>query len=138
MNDLSGRLNSIAFSRRGDNTSSMAERPSYLAAYRERLQPKILDAYTNDNLATMTRRDLAQHIGQMVTDELDGRHHGLNLVDQRNLVTDLLNWLELCAPRPAQDAGDSTTTTVMPDQPAARRPKRRTLSRTWCLKRRKK
>ena len=118
MNDVSGSLNSISFSRQGGISSSTEERPSYLSAYRERLQPIILDAYTNDNLASMTRRDLARHVAHMVTAELDGRQHGLNLVDQRNLVTDLLNWLELCVPRPAEQADASDTAKMKPAQPA--------------------
>jgi len=121
MNDLSGRLNSVSFSRHGDSTSSREERPSYLSTFRERLQPKILDAYTNDNLAALNRRDLAQHIGQMVTTELDGRNHGLNLVDQRNLVTDLLNWLELCAP-PAADDDRPATAAAKSDGPTPKAP----------------
>jgi len=122
MNDLSGRLNSVSFSRHGDNTSSRDERPSYLSTFRERLQPKILDAYTNENLASLNRRDLARHIGHMVTTELDGRNHGLNLVDQRNLVTDLLNWLELCAPPPAADATGPATAAPKSDRPAPKDP----------------
>jgi pilus assembly protein CpaF len=122
MNDLSGRLNSVSFSRHGDSTSSRDETPSYLSTFRERLQPKILDAYTNENLASLNRRDLARHIGHMVTTELDGRNHGLNLVDQRNLVTDLLNWLELCAPPPAADATGPATAAPKSDRPAPKDP----------------
>ncbi len=72
MNDLSGRLKSVSFSRHDDGPPSREERPSYLSTFRERLQPKILDAYVNENLAAMNRRDLARYVGQMVTDELDG------------------------------------------------------------------
>ncbi len=108
MTDSADKPQVIPSARRGETPNDWDDRPAYLAPFRERLQPILLEAFAADDVAEANRRDLAIRVGQIVSDHLEGRQHGLNLVDQRNLVTDLINWIELCLPEPStEDDGAS-------------------------------
>ncbi len=102
------------------------ERPKYLAPFRERLQPVILNALAEMDLSALDRASLAAKVGDIVAKQLEGRQHGLNLVDQRNLVTDLMTWLELNFPElasgdPGADgaSGPAAADTAGPQQGSA-------------------
>ena len=96
MTDSADKPQVIPFARRDKAPKDWSDRPSYLAPFRERLQPIILEAFASEDMSEVKRRDLSTKVGRIVSKHLYGRQHGLNLVDQRTLVTDLVNWLELC------------------------------------------
>ena len=109
MTDSADKPQVIPFARRDGAPKDFGDRPSYLAPFRERLQPIILEAFASDDMSKVKRRDLSTRVGRIVSKHLYGRQHGLNLVDQRNLVTDLVNWLELCISGAAsKDDGDGS------------------------------
>ncbi len=109
MTDSADKPQVIPFARRDGAPKDFGDRPSYLAPFRERLQPIILEAFASDDMSKVKRRDLSTKVGRIVSKHLYGRQHGLNLVDQRNLVTDLVNWLELCISGAAsKDDGDGS------------------------------
>jgi pilus assembly protein CpaF len=68
-----------------------------VAEYLEDLKPKVLAAFENDNVGTLPRPELAVRIGQIVTTETE--QEALNLLDRRNLVGGLINWLLHCSPK---------------------------------------
>jgi len=68
-----------------------------VAHYLEELTPKVLAAFENDQVATLPRPELAVRIGQIVT--ADTEQEALNLLDRRNLVGGLINWLLHCSPK---------------------------------------
>jgi pilus assembly protein CpaF len=68
-----------------------------VAHYLEELKPKVLAAFENDQVATLPRPELAVRIGQIVT--ADTEQEALNLLDRRNLVGGLINWLLHCSPK---------------------------------------
>ncbi len=98
MSDTADKPQVIPFSRQGETPKEWDDRPAYLAPFRERLQPVVLNALASEDLSSWNRRDLSVKIGEIVAEQLEGRQHGLNLVDQRNLVTDMMSWLTLCVP----------------------------------------
>ena len=67
-----------------------------VAQYLEELKPKVLAAFENDRVASLPRPELAVRIGQIVT--TDTEQEALNLLDRRNLVAGLINWLLHCSP----------------------------------------
>jgi pilus assembly protein CpaF len=68
-----------------------------VAHYLEELKPKVLAAFENDQVASLPRPELAVRIGQIVT--TDTEQEALNLLDRRNLVGGLINWLLHCSPK---------------------------------------
>jgi pilus assembly protein CpaF len=70
-----------------------------VAHYLEELKPKVLAAFENDRVASLPRPELAVRIGQIVT--TDTEQEALNLLDRRNLVAGLINWLLHCSPKAA-------------------------------------
>jgi pilus assembly protein CpaF len=68
-----------------------------VAHYLEELKPKVLAAFENDQVASLPRPELAVRIGQIVT--ADTEQEALNLLDRRNLVGGLINWLLHCSPK---------------------------------------
>ena len=68
-----------------------------VAQYLEELKPKVLAAFENDNVGALPRPELAVRIGQIVT--TDTEQEALNLLDRRNLVGGLINWLLHCSPK---------------------------------------
>ena len=63
----------------------------------EELRPKVLAAFENDNVGSLPRPELAVRIGQIVTTETE--QEALNLLERRNLVGGLINWLLHCSPK---------------------------------------
>ena len=106
MSDTADKPQVIPFSRQGETPKEWNDRPAYLAPFRERLQPVVLNALASEDLSSWNRRDLSVKIGEIVAQQLEGRQHGLNLVDQRNLVTDMISWLTLCVPELSDKPGD--------------------------------
>jgi len=68
-----------------------------VAHYLEELKPKVLAAFEKDQVAALPRPELAVRIGQIVT--ADTEQEALNLLDRRNLVAGLINWLLHCSPK---------------------------------------
>ncbi len=70
-----------------------------LAQHLEDLKPKVLAAFENDDVGMLPRPELAVRIGQIVTTETEHDSHSLNLLDRRNLVGGLIDWLLHCSPK---------------------------------------
>jgi pilus assembly protein CpaF len=81
----------------GDGKSAGARaQDAKVAHYLEELKPKVLAAFENENVGSLPRPELAVRIGQIVT--TDTEQEALNLLDRRNLVGGLINWLLHCSP----------------------------------------
>jgi len=110
-----GKIISIATG--GPIATTRARRPD-VAAWRDRLQPAVLAAFAGRDVAELPRWQLAQVIGEVLVAELEGTSHDLNLLDRRNLITDLINWLALCRPgRPPEPAAATSTAEPAPAGP---------------------
>jgi len=70
-----------------------------------KVQPLLLEDFKSEDVATLPRPELALRIGQIVTNELSGELDSLNLLERRNLVGDLINWL-LNNSKPTQASTD--------------------------------
>ena len=78
-----------------------AEPPDHgrrVAAYLENLKPEVLAAFEAETLASLPRPEIAVRIGQIVTESTQADNATLNLLDRRNLVADLINWLLHASP----------------------------------------
>ena len=110
-----GKIISIATG--GPIATTRTRRPD-VAAWRDRLQPAVLAAFAGRDVAELPRWQLAQVIGEVLVAELEGTSHDLNLLDRRNLITDLINWLALCRPgRPPEPAAATSTAEPAPAGP---------------------
>ena len=58
-----------------------------------RLRPMLIEDFKNDDVSSLPRPELALRIGQIVTNELNDELDNLNLLERRNLVGELINWL---------------------------------------------
>ena len=67
--------------------------------YFEALKPSVLETFENDNLAAIPRPELAVRVGQIVTTATEKDAQSLNLLERRNLVGGLINWLLHCSPK---------------------------------------
>ncbi len=67
--------------------------------YFEALKPSVLAAFENDKLAAIPRPELAVRVGQIVTTATEKDAQSLNLLERRNLVGGLINWLLHCSPK---------------------------------------
>ncbi|MCH9013457.1 MAG: CpaF family protein, partial [Proteobacteria bacterium] len=56
------------------------------------LKPRVQAAFQDTDVKKLPRAELAARIGQIVADEFAGAQGGLNLLERRDLVTDLINW----------------------------------------------
>ncbi|MEE8188923.1 MAG: ATPase, T2SS/T4P/T4SS family [Kiloniellales bacterium] len=70
-----------------------------VAEYLEELKPKVLSDFENDDLSALARPELAVRIGQIVTTETEKDSDALNLLDRRNLVGGLIEWLLHFSPK---------------------------------------
>jgi pilus assembly protein CpaF len=93
----------------GRKAGDRAEPPGHgkrMATYQEDLRPQVLATFESENLATLPRPEIAVRIGQIVTEATEADNATLNLLDRRNLVADLINWLlrdsPLAPPKPAE------------------------------------
>jgi len=82
-----------------DAQSPAALGQALVAKYLEELKPEVLAAFENDNLAHLARPELAVRIGHIVTTATEKDSASLNLLDRRNLVGALINWLLHCSPK---------------------------------------
>ncbi|MFQ5773013.1 MAG: CpaF family protein [Kiloniellaceae bacterium] len=77
----------------------LRDRGRRLGQYLEDLKPKVLAAFEDDNVAGLARPELAVRIGQIVTTETEADSNSLNLLDRRNLVAELIDWLLHASPK---------------------------------------
>ncbi|MCG8359299.1 MAG: CpaF family protein [Kiloniellales bacterium] len=85
-----------------------APRGTPLAPLVERLKPKVLALFEDDDVSTLPRPELALRIGNMVTSDGDAVTERLNLLDRRKLVADLISWLTTESPKaPAPAKSDA-------------------------------
>ncbi len=84
---------------RGGKTPHLRDRAAVIALHLEQLKPKVLDEFEKDDVSILPRPELAVRIGNIVSTETDADSHTLNLLDRRNLVADLINWLVHCSPK---------------------------------------
>ena len=84
---------------------ALKKRGAPLAPLMERLKPKILEAFKDDNVAGLPRPELALRIGEIATKELGDGGNKLNLLERRSLVADLITWLITDSPL-APQAGE--------------------------------
>jgi pilus assembly protein CpaF len=107
----------------GPQTTSpnFRDRSGIIAEYLEHLKPKVLAAFEDDNVGHLPRPELAVRIGHIVTTETEDDTHGLNLLERRNLVADLIKWLTTCSPKaPSKDPAPQAE--VPEAQPGAKAP----------------
>jgi len=81
----------------------------------EELKPAVRTAFAGDNVAAMTRTELAFRVGEMVTAALVGATQEFSLVERRNLVTMLIDWLRENPPESLGTADKSTAAAHAPD-----------------------
>ena len=72
-------------------------------AYIERIKPKVLAVFENDQISSLPRPELALRVGKVVTDELGQEVEKLNLLARRNLVSELIDWLTAYNPSASTD-----------------------------------
>lgn len=91
-----------------DNAAApMGDRRAVIANYLETLKPVVLESFKDDEVGVLPRPELAVRIGQIVTDATEADSNTLNLLDRRNLVAALIQWLVNNSPKaPAKDAGN--------------------------------
>ena len=80
------------------------KRATPVAALMEALKPKILEAFKDENVAGLTRPEMALRIGEIATKTLGERSDKLNLLERRALVSDLISWLVTSSPLAPDDA----------------------------------
>lgn len=81
---------------RGD---SAKKRSSHLSSHFDRLRPKVLDCFGEEDVIQLPRPELALRIGNLVTQDLEQSTETLNLLDRRTLVAELIDWLLTCSPK---------------------------------------
>jgi pilus assembly protein CpaF len=108
---------------RGSKNANLRDKGAILAQYIEQIQPKVLAAFENDDVAILPRPELAVRIGHIVTTETDEDSNMLNLLDRRNLVADLIRWLihesPKAPPKAAPSAPPVTATKAAAEEPVA-------------------
>jgi len=86
-----------------------------------RLRPMLLEDFKNDDVSTLPRPELALRIGQIVTNELNDELDNLNLLERRNLVGELINWLLTSAASEEKAGGGSQSAAKQRPSPARKR-----------------
>ncbi len=66
----------------------------------DRIKPKVLEVFENDDISTLPRPEMALRVGQIVTKELGKEFESLNLLQRRNLVSELIDWLSKSQAKP--------------------------------------
>ena len=100
-------------------TSSTARQPASarkeLAAIVEMLRPALAARFAGQDVAELPRQSLALKIGEIAAAELDGVDHGLNLIERRALISELIDDLlaatAKAAPAASLDTSDGTMET---------------------------
>src|SRR3990172_11334738 len=72
-----------------------------LAAIVQLLQPVVAARFAGQDVAGLPRQSLALKIGEIAAAELDGVDHGLNLIERRVLISELIDDLVATTTRPA-------------------------------------
>jgi pilus assembly protein CpaF len=93
-----------------------------LAAVLDRLRPLVAAQFPAEELPGLPRQMLAVRIGEVVAAELDGMRHGLNLVERRALVAELIDSLLATLPpeAPLPAAAAAAQEPAAPTEPARR------------------
>ena len=92
-------------SQRRDNAK---KRSSHLSEHFDRLQPKVLECFgEDDDVTQLPRPELALRTGNLVTQDLERSGTNLNLLDRRTLVAELIDWLLTSSPRAPAAVQDS-------------------------------
>jgi len=103
-----------ASAKMGRNTGfAPRQRADMLAGYLEEIKPRILKAFADDNLVELARPELAVRVGQIVIEATEADSASLNLLDRRNLVANLINWLLHNSPKaiPSPETPSQSTDT---------------------------
>src|SRR3990172_11490021 len=86
-----------------------------LAAIVQLLQPVVAARFAGQDVAGLPRQSLALKIGEIAAAELDGVDHGLNLIERRALISELIDDLlaatAKAAPAASLDTSDGTMET---------------------------
>ena len=90
-------------------TPDSAQKGSPLQVIQTRLQPKVLEIFADDEIASLPRPEVALRIGNLVTSDLNETGESLNLLDRRKLVSDLITWLFTCSPKAPPPPPDKTS-----------------------------
>jgi pilus assembly protein CpaF len=99
-----------------------------LGRYIEELKPQVLAAFEGQNLAAIPRPELAVRIGEMVTQATAADDASLNLLDRRNLLAALINWLlteSALAPTPNEPSEPTLAAAPAKPEPVEQRSPRR-------------
>ncbi len=105
----------------GDGKSARARgQDALVGQFLEELKPKVLSAFENDIVGNLPRPELAVRIGKIVTTETE--QETLNLLERRNLVAGLINWLLHCSPKAPPKPEPVQTNTNRSARPATARP----------------
>ena len=92
-------------SQRRDNAKKQS---SHLSEHFDRLQPKVLECFgEDDDVTQLPRPELALRTGNLVTQDLERSGTNLNLLDRRTLVAELIDWLLTSSPRAPAAVQDS-------------------------------
>jgi pilus assembly protein CpaF len=91
-----------------------------LQAMLERLGPVVLERFPAKEHAGQPRQLLSVRIAELVAKELEGTRHGINLVERRALVSELIDML--VASFPPEAAPEPAPKLVEPDEAPAPRP----------------
>ncbi|MFQ6017107.1 MAG: CpaF family protein, partial [Kiloniellaceae bacterium] len=123
MDGAAARAESVSSEVKEAQPAGIRQRGGTPANYLEDLKPKILAAFEKDDVSVLPRPELAVRIGHIVTTETEGDSHGLNLLDRRNLVAELIKWLlqnspkaPPKAPKPAKRPPTATTDAGQPSE----------------------
>jgi pilus assembly protein CpaF len=90
-----------------------------LTAVLDRLRPIVAAQFPLEELPGLPRQMLAMRIGELVAAELDGMRHGLNLVERRALVAELIDSLLATLPPEAPQPA-AAPEPAAPTEPARR------------------
>ncbi|GIK96534.1 MAG: hypothetical protein BroJett029_07430 [Alphaproteobacteria bacterium] len=105
-------------------SESRPMRPELLAVL-ERLRPLVLEHFPPRDAAGMPRQVLSVRLSEIVTSELDGTRHGLNLVERRALIAELIDSIlasvpaDLQPPPPAPQVEEAPPPASQARDPAA-------------------
>mgnify|MGYP001214748942 CR=1 FL=1 len=98
---------------------------SELLAVLERLRPLVLEHFPPRDAAGLPRQVLSVRLSEIVTSELEGTRHGLNLVERRTLIAELIDSIlasvpaDLQPPPPAPQVEEAPPPASQARDPAA-------------------
>ncbi|MBX6320789.1 MAG: Flp pilus assembly complex ATPase component TadA, partial [Rhodospirillaceae bacterium] len=92
--------------------------PTAAAAIAEQLRPLVIARFSGESILNQPRQALALKVGEFVGAELEKLDHGLNLLERRALISELINTLLAAETTPASPRAGVTAT--RPVEPSAR------------------